>query len=169
MKNKNLRFAPPSEDLDVASRIIDRYAFTRKRVLETIQKFGYLPRIFNPYSKTEFIDNAPTLTTSSDRTCAIGTVLIKEMNNMSEYKIRKLTPKECYALMGLKFEDADKAYAVGISDSSLYKQAGNGIVTNCVQLLFEHLYKSQYARNVICMDESHDFTHSMTGGAAAVC
>lgn len=77
---------------------------------------------------------------------------MKEENN-GKYRIRKLTPRECYNLMGFTFSDCDRAAAVGISNSQLYRQAGNGIVTNCVELLFEHLCKSQYDSNFECYDE----------------
>lgn len=46
----------------------------------------------------------------------------------SQYRIRKLTPREYWRLMGFKDEDFDKAEAVGISNSQLYKQAANSIV-----------------------------------------
>lgn len=69
------------------------------------------------------------------------------------YRIRKLTPNECWKLMGLTEEDCSKAVAIGVSDSQLYKQAGNGIVTNCCELLAEHLYKAQYDSAYICTDE----------------
>ena len=72
---------------------------------------------------------------------------------INKYRIRKLTPRECFRLMGLTSEDCDKAAAVGVSNSQLYKQAGNGIVTNCVTLLFEHLFKSQYDPDFECYDE----------------
>lgn len=68
-------------------------------------------------------------------------------------KVRKLTPRECYRLMGLTFEDCDKAAGLGVADTHLYKQAGNGIITNCCTLLAEHLYKSQYDNTYICTDE----------------
>lgn len=71
----------------------------------------------------------------------------------SLYRIRKLTPNECWALMGLKKEDCIKAANLGLSNSSLYKIAGNGIVTNCIELIAEHLYKSQYDPTYICIDE----------------
>lgn len=70
------------------------------------------------------------------------------------YRIRKLTPRECYRLMGLTFEDCDKAKAIGVADTHLYKQAGNGIITNCCELLAEHLYKAQYDNTYICIDEN---------------
>ena len=88
-----------------------------------------------------------------------GQLLMSE-NKEKRYRIRKLTPRECFKLMGLTFEDCDKAAGVGVSNSQLYRQAGNGIVTNCVQLLFEHLYKSQYDSSFITYDEN--FTQAVT-------
>lgn len=70
-------------------------------------------------------------------------------------RIRKLTPRECYRLMGLTFEDCDKASEIGVADTHLYKQAGNGIITNCCALLAEHLYKAQYNNTYICTDEEY--------------
>lgn len=71
------------------------------------------------------------------------------------YRIRKLTPRECYRLMGLTFEDCDKAAELGVADTHLYKQAGNGIITNCCTLLAEHLYKAQYDDEYVCTDERY--------------
>lgn len=73
--------------------------------------------------------------------------------NSSFHAIRKLTPTECWKLQGFKPEDCEKARNAGISNSNLYKQAGNSIVTNCVELLFEHLYKAQIDNTYICTDE----------------
>ena len=70
------------------------------------------------------------------------------------YRIRKLTPRECFRLQGLTSEDCDKAAAVGVSNSQLYRQAGNGIAVPCIELLFEHLFKSQYDENFKCYDEN---------------
>lgn len=78
------------------------------------------------------------------------------IGNIFDYiKIRKLTPRECYRLMGLTFEDCDKASELGVADTHLYKQAGNGIITNCCALLAEHLYKAQYDNTYICTDEEY--------------
>jgi len=71
----------------------------------------------------------------------------------SIYRIRKLTPKECWLLMGMTFEDCQKCMDIGLSNSALYRIAGNGIVTDCIKLLFEHLYKAQYDESYICTDE----------------
>ena len=59
--------------------------------------------------------------------------------------------------MGLTSEDCDKARNIGISDTNLYKQAGNGIITNCCELLAEHLYKAQYDNKYVCTDEDKNF------------
>lgn len=57
------------------------------------------------------------------------------------YAIRKLTPLECWRLMGFDDEDFQKAQSQGISDSQLYKQAGNSIVVNCLYYIFKNLFK----------------------------
>ena len=70
------------------------------------------------------------------------------------YRIRKLVPAECAKLMGLTKDDDDKMVAVEISPTQRYKIYGNGIITNCVTLLFEHLFKSQYDPNYVTYDEN---------------
>ena len=45
-----------------------------------------------------------------------------------KFRIRKLTPRECFRLMGVNDADIGKMYAAGISNSGLYKLAGNSIV-----------------------------------------
>ena len=69
---------------------------------------------------------AQTLTTS----CNQGVV-----NN---YRIRKLTPKECWRLMGFDDEDFEKASQVN-SNAQLYKQAGNSIVVQVLEAIFREL------------------------------
>lgn len=85
-----------------------------------------------------------------------------ECNNflLDNIRIRKLTPKECWRLMGFDDEDVDNAMAVNIANCQLYKQAGNSIITNCVALLAEHLYKAQYHPDYVCYDEN--FTRPQT-------
>lgn len=80
---------------------------------------------------------------------------------IKRYRIRKLTENECFKLMGFTADDCNKCKTVGISKSQLYKQAGNSIVTDCVKLLFEHLYKSQYNPDYTTYDEN--FTKAVMG------
>ena len=55
-----------------------------------------------------------------------------------DLKIRKLTPRECFRLMGVKDEDFDKV-SKNQSDSSLYHLAGDSICTPCLMALFSQL------------------------------
>ena len=45
-------------------------------------------------------------------------------------KIRRLTPRECWRLQGFPDEYFDKAKEAGISDSQLFKMAGNAVTVN---------------------------------------
>ena len=54
------------------------------------------------------------------------------------FKIRKLTPKECWRLMGFGDTDYEKAEKVN-SNTQLYKQAGNSIVVDVLEALFINL------------------------------
>lgn len=74
---------------------------------------------------------------------------IKEENkgNIEGLRIRKLTPKECFRLMGFDDEDFDKCREIGTSDSALYKQAGNSIVVNVLYYIFKNLFKEYIVEN----------------------
>jgi len=56
----------------------------------------------------------------------------------TDYRIRKLTPKECWRLMGFTDEDFHKAEEVN-SNTQLYKQAGNAICVNVLEEIFKKL------------------------------
>lgn len=73
---------------------------------------------------------APTLTQQNE----------KILNNTI---IRKLTPKECWRLMGFSDEDFEKAANVPTSNTQLYKQAGNSIVVNVLEKIFKILFKGE--------------------------
>ena len=53
----------------------------------------------------------------------------------SEYRIRKLTPRECWRLQSFPDELFDKAQQAGLSDSQLYKQAGNSVTVNVIEYI----------------------------------
>lgn len=55
------------------------------------------------------------------------------------YKIRRLTPRECFRLMGVKDEDIDKMLAIN-SETQLYKQAGNSIVVPVLEAIFRRMF-----------------------------
>ncbi len=81
---------------------------------------------------------SPTLDTCTggNRQVKIAKPLVYEEEN--DLRIRKLTPKECFRLMGFTDEDFAKAEAVN-SNTQLYKQAGNSIVVDVIAHLFTHL------------------------------
>ena len=72
---------------------------------------------------------------------------------IKKLRIRKLLPEECFELMGMTVEDCVKCRELGVSNTQLYKQAGNGLISNCVQLIAEHLYKATTDSNYECIDE----------------
>lgn len=76
--------------------------------------------------------------------CTLSATQYKDPHKvLSEYRIRKLTPKECWRLMGFDDEDFEKAKAAGISNTQLYKQAGNSIVVQVLERIFEKLIETQ--------------------------
>lgn len=77
-------------------------------------------------------DVSRTLTTSQD----VGVVLL----NGYKFSIRKLTPKECWRLMGFSDNQFEKAESV-CSNTQLYKQAGNSIVVDVMEHIFKNLFK----------------------------
>jgi DNA (cytosine-5)-methyltransferase 1 len=81
---------------------------------------------------------------------------------MEKFAVRRLTPTEYWRLMGFTDSDVEKCRALGMSNTQLYKQAGNSIVTNCIELIAEHLYKNQVDSEYVCTDEK--FSQSKTGG-----
>lgn len=67
---------------------------------------------------------------------------LKDNEMAKVYRIRKLTPKECMRLMGVKDEDTQKMKDAGISDSQLYKMAGNSIVVNVLEGIFTQMFRA---------------------------
>lgn len=60
----------------------------------------------------------------------------------TQYRIRKLTPRECGRLMGVSDEDIDKMAAIN-SNTQLYKQFGNSIVVDVMCAMFKSLNINQ--------------------------
>ena len=58
------------------------------------------------------------------------------------YRIRKLTPLECFRLMGFDDEDYYILKENGISNSQIYKMAGNSIVVNVLEEIFKVLFQN---------------------------
>ena len=61
------------------------------------------------------------------------------LSNGKTYVIRKLTPLECWRLQGFTDEQFNKAKEAGVSNSQLYKQAGNAVTVPIVEAIGEKL------------------------------
>ena len=56
------------------------------------------------------------------------------------YRIRRITPREAFRLMDVSEDDIDKIIGTGISNTQLYKLAGNSIVVSCLYHLFRKMF-----------------------------
>lgn len=65
-----------------------------------------------------------------------------------EYRIRKLTPKECFRLMGVGETEIDILLNSGISNAQLYKMAGNSIVVDVLYHIFRKLFIEKENENL---------------------
>jgi DNA (cytosine-5-)-methyltransferase len=109
--------------------------------LNTMQGGGLEPKILQKahgFNKGGIKENiVPALTKSS----------WQENNFLSDnMRIRKLTPLECWRLMGFRDMDYYAAKSVGISDAQLYKQAGNSIVVTVLEAIFRNLFFKKQRR-----------------------
>lgn len=104
-------------------------------------KSGAYARNFGSKGKIQNKDYCDTLTASMGT--GGGNVPIFQ----NGLRIRKLTPKECWRLMGFDDEDFEKASKVN-SNTQLYKQAGNSIVVNVLEAILKNLlFKEKEVNN----------------------
>ena len=100
--------------------------------LSTMQGGGQEPKIIqrgHGYNQGGEHDIAPTLTRNS----------YQENNYLSDgFRIRKLTPRECWRLQGFPDWAFDKAQEVN-SNSQLYKQAGNSVTVSVIAAIAKEL------------------------------
>ena len=95
----------------------------------------------NPDNPSDRTTGAPTeqrLEPNSQGICNTLTSVQKDNLVMEKYRIRKLTPKECWRLMAFTDEDFHKAEAVN-SNTQLYKQAGKSIVVTVLEAIFRQM------------------------------
>lgn len=65
--------------------------------------------------------------------------VLKDTGIEGNTKIRKLTERECFRLMGVDDADIDKIQSAGISMTQQYKMAGNSIVVDVLYHIFRKL------------------------------
>lgn len=90
--------------------------------------------VYNRKMKTDGICGTLTATGGSTMNHC-GTFCVKPHN-----RIRKLTPSECFKLMGFTQADVQMLSANKISNTQLYKMAGNSIVVDVLMAIFKELY-----------------------------
>lgn len=109
-----------------------------KQALETLNENDCNSRdTINAFNKhVDKSGYSPTLTTRPE---GFKTAILPVTDDI---RIRKLTPKECFRLMGFSDENFDAAQKAGVSNSQLYKQAGNSIVVDVLYYIYVELYKA---------------------------
>lgn len=65
------------------------------------------------------------------------------------FRVRTLTPRECFRLMDVSEEDIDKIQATGLSNTQQYKMAGNSIVVAVLYHLFRQAFAPDEAKDAI--------------------
>lgn len=109
-----------------------------KQALETFEKadtkYGDTIDAYN--KRVNQSGYSPTITTRPE---GFKTAILPVTKDI---RIRKLTPRECFRLMGFSDRDFDAAKNVGVSNSQLYKQAGNSIVVDVLYYIYVELYKA---------------------------
>jgi DNA (cytosine-5)-methyltransferase 1 len=126
-----------------------------KQILESDAELPILHNIYGGFKETEprlFYDYSPTIRTSAGGG-HIPSVCTNDENKVEKiighYRIRKLTPLECWRLMGFDDTDIDKCKQIGVSDTQLYKQAGNSIVVNVLEYIFKELLNKNINEDII--------------------
>lgn len=102
---------------------------------------GHVPMIDEPkIAASRGRENGQQLEVNKQGTSNSLTTVQKDNYVVEQFRIRKLTPKECWRLMGCSDEDFHKAEEVN-SNTQLYKQAGNAIVVDVLEGLFGQLFR----------------------------
>lgn len=98
------------------------------------------------YNQSAVEDVAGTLTTRVDRSnhtwVSIPAGQLDEPFYIKFVRVRKLTPRECFRLMGVPEEYIDRLLLSGLSNSQLYKAAGNSIVVDVLYHIFRQMFTS---------------------------
>jgi DNA (cytosine-5)-methyltransferase 1 len=89
-----------------------------------------------PQSKTRRGRVGKQCSQTLDTHCNMGTI--------DDYRIRRLTPLECFRLQGFPDGMVQKARELGISDAQLYKMAGNAVTVNVAQAVAQKLWEAIY-------------------------
>lgn len=107
---------------------------TNKIINNEINEFKIMDYRYDEGLRIRKDNICPTLTTKSSSSMNGTPIVYKNQ------KLRSLTPKECFRLMGFEDRDIDILIENKISNTQLYKMAGNSIVVNVLEQIFTNLY-----------------------------
>ena len=122
--------------------------YNNRRLNETLAKNELKDADFiDVYNRKVSSDVSGTITTRvSDSNCTF--IADKKADDSNNIRIRKLTPRECWRLMGWTDSRIDVVLDGTISNTQLYKQAGNSIVVNVLEAVFREMFINQLDRKV---------------------
>lgn len=118
----------------------------KKIAINTIEG-GICRTILSTYHKVGtfnvFEHNFPAVMEIDNNMEGINVLLTPEERTsiIKRIRVRKLTPRACMRLMGVSDADFDKMRADGISDTQLFKLAGNSIVVPVLEGIFTQMFR----------------------------
>ena len=135
---------PNSDNICNALTTVQKDNMMLEKAILTPKRTEYGKRIRKAYESGEIKESRHNMTNLEPRTDGVyNTITTVQKDNMlleitEQYRIRKLTQKETWRLMGFSDEDYEKAAGVN-SKTQLYKQAGNSIVKDVLMAIFSQL------------------------------
>lgn len=125
-------------------RVFDETGITP--TIDTAQGGGLVPHIVVDNSKKVKVPQGYKVCNVN----GISTTLKATASGVTQYgaiktntRVRRLTPRECWRLQGYTDEMFDKARDAGMSDTQLYKQAGNAVTVNVVYAIGRELKETE--------------------------
>ena len=115
--------------------------YKQPKQIAEINQVGMLDIKGNEQVRRVYGDNGISPTLNTKGTSNTLTRVQKDNYVVEQtFRIRKLTPRECFRLMGLHDDDIDKIQATGVSNTQQYKMAGNSIVVDVLEAIFKNLF-----------------------------
>lgn len=113
---------------------------------ELIEKFN--PEfVIGSTQRNAFVGSSDNYSPCITSACGMGGGQTPMVGN--QFRIRKLTPRECFRLMGVSEENIDTIQAAGISNSQQYKLAGNSIVVDVLYHIFKKMFVDKENDNTL--------------------
>ena len=143
--------------------VVGNYSPSKHNAANVVDTSGLAPTVMENHGTITAVEEEPkvlggigekksnggTQWYQQDRIYADGIAISNTTTAQPYYKtglrIRKLTPRECMRLMGVKDEDSNK---IQQGDSSMYHLAGDSIVTSCLMGLFGELLGIDYKNKI---------------------